>query len=127
MIPLSFKPTSSIRTAKNALSHQLLSISKTWNYKDGGGFSPTKNRLSVRKIQLDWQTVIQFAEVSIASIARCLGHTFLSAGNLISFLSCSATINIYLFVSFFYFYQSLKSKSLPNDPAHADRSVPTNL
>lgn len=43
------------------LSHQLLSISKTWNYKDGGGFSPTKNRSSVRKIQLDWQTVIQFA------------------------------------------------------------------
>lgn len=43
------------------LSHQILSISKTWNYKGDGGFLPTKNRSSVRKIQLDWQTVIQFA------------------------------------------------------------------
>ncbi len=43
------------------LSHQMLSISKTWNYKGEGGFLPTKNQSSVRKIQLDWQTVIQFA------------------------------------------------------------------
>jgi len=41
-------------------SHQLLSINKTWNYKDGGGFQPTKNRSSIRKIQIDWQTVTQF-------------------------------------------------------------------
>lgn len=43
------------------LPHQLLSISKTWNYKGEGGFLPTKNKSSVRKVQLDWQTVIQFA------------------------------------------------------------------
>lgn len=43
------------------LSHQMLSISKTWNYKGEGGFWPTKNQSSIRKIQLDWQTVIQFA------------------------------------------------------------------
>lgn len=42
-------------------SHQVLSISKTWDYKGDGGFLPTKNKSSVRKIQLDWQTVIQFA------------------------------------------------------------------
>ena len=42
-------------------SHQTLSISKTWNYKGDGGFQPTKNKSSVRKIQIDWQTVIQFA------------------------------------------------------------------
>lgn len=41
--------------------HQSLSINKTWNYKDGGGFALTKNRSSVRKIQLDWQTIIQFS------------------------------------------------------------------
>lgn len=41
--------------------HQTLNINKTWNYKGNGGFLPTKNRSSVRKIQLDWQTVIQFA------------------------------------------------------------------
>lgn len=43
------------------LTHQILSVSKTWNYKGGGGFMPTKNKSSVRKIQLDWQTVIQFS------------------------------------------------------------------
>lgn len=41
--------------------HQTLSISKTWDYKHGTGFLPTKNRSSVRKIQMDWQTVIQFS------------------------------------------------------------------
>ena len=41
-------------------AHQTLSISKTWGYKGNGGFSPTKNRSSVRKIQIDWQTVIQY-------------------------------------------------------------------
>ncbi len=44
-------------------SHQTLSINKTWNYKEGGGFQPTKNRSSVRKIPLDWQTIIQFSEL----------------------------------------------------------------
>ncbi|MBR0456385.1 MAG: site-specific integrase [Firmicutes bacterium] len=39
---------------------QLLSINKTWDYKGEGGFLPTKNRSSIRKIRLDWQTVIQF-------------------------------------------------------------------
>lgn len=44
-------------------SHQSLSISKTWDYKTNSGFSPTKNLSSVRKIQIDWQTVIQFTEL----------------------------------------------------------------
>ena len=44
--------------------HQMISISKTWNYKEEkGGFMPTKNQSSVRKIQLDWQTIIQFSEL----------------------------------------------------------------
>lgn len=43
------------------LSHQVLSVSKTWDYKGKGGFLPTKNQSSVRKIPLDWQTVMQFA------------------------------------------------------------------
>ena len=43
--------------------HQTLSINKTWDYKNGTGFLPTKNRSSVRKIQMDWQTVIQFSEL----------------------------------------------------------------
>ena len=42
-------------------AHQTVSVNKTWNYKEGGGFSPTKNKSSVRKIQIDWQVVMQFA------------------------------------------------------------------
>ena len=45
-------------------AHQTLSISKTWNYKGNGGFTLTKNKSSVRKIQIDWQTVMQFAELT---------------------------------------------------------------
>lgn len=50
-------------------ARQLLHINKTWNYKEShnketGEFLPTKNQSSVRKIQLDWQTIIQFAELT---------------------------------------------------------------
>ena len=45
------------------LTHQLLCVSKTWDYKGKGGFLPTKNQSSIRKIPLDWQTVIQFASL----------------------------------------------------------------
>ena len=44
-------------------SHQSLIVDKTWDYKGNGGFLPTKNRSSVRKIQLDWQTIIKFSEL----------------------------------------------------------------
>ena len=44
-------------------SHQTLSINKTWDYKGEGGFLPTKNKSSMRKIQIDWQMVIQFSEL----------------------------------------------------------------
>lgn len=42
---------------------QSLNISKTWDYKGEGGFLPTKNHSSIRKIQIDWQTIIQFSEL----------------------------------------------------------------
>lgn len=42
---------------------QSISVSKTWDYKGDGGFLPTKNKSSVRKVQIDWQTVIQFSEL----------------------------------------------------------------
>ncbi|MDU6764642.1 MAG: tyrosine-type recombinase/integrase [Staphylococcus sp.] len=44
-------------------SHQSLIVDKTWDYKGDGGFLPTKNKSSVRKIQLDWQTIIKFSEI----------------------------------------------------------------
>lgn len=43
--------------------HQAVSVSKTWDYKGDGGFLPTKNKSSVRKVPIDWQTVIQFSEL----------------------------------------------------------------
>lgn len=43
--------------------HQSLNVDKTWNYKENGGFEPTKNKSSERKIQMDWQTVIKFSEI----------------------------------------------------------------
>ena len=43
--------------------HQLLCVDKTWNYKEGYGFEGTKNKSSTRKIQLDWQTIIQFSRL----------------------------------------------------------------
>lgn len=45
-------------------SHQVLSINKTWDYKGQTGFLPTKNKSSNRKIRIDWQTVIQFSELT---------------------------------------------------------------
>lgn len=36
-----------------------VNINKTWNYKNGGGFTPTKNISSVRKIEIDWQIAAQ--------------------------------------------------------------------
>lgn len=42
-------------------SRQSVSVNKTWDYKNGGGFVPTKNESSVRKVQLDWQLITQFS------------------------------------------------------------------
>lgn len=42
---------------------QTLSVNKTWDYKGEGGFIPTKNRSSVRKIQIDWQLIVQFSNL----------------------------------------------------------------
>lgn len=44
-------------------AQQTLSINKTWDYKGDGGFLPTKNKSSVRKILIDWQTTSQFSRL----------------------------------------------------------------
>lgn len=44
-------------------ARQTLSVGKTWDYKGAGGFLPTKNKSSVRKIQIDWQVVVRFSEL----------------------------------------------------------------
>ena len=46
-------------------AHQYVTINKTWDYKSiESGFAPTKNKSSVRKVPLDWQTVIQFSQLT---------------------------------------------------------------
>lgn len=45
-------------------SSQKLTIDKTWDYKSSRGtFQPTKNKSSKRKVQLDWQTAMQFSQL----------------------------------------------------------------
>ncbi|MDR1017721.1 MAG: site-specific integrase [Lachnospiraceae bacterium] len=44
-------------------SKQILYVNKTWDYKTGTGFAPTKNKSSVRKVPLDWMTIVQFAGI----------------------------------------------------------------
>lgn len=45
-------------------SKQQVIIDKTWNYKaTKGGFQPTKNQSSKRKVQLDWQIAMQFSQL----------------------------------------------------------------
>lgn len=45
-------------------STQKLKVDKTWDYKSPkGNYLPTKNPSSVRTIQLDWQTAMQFSQL----------------------------------------------------------------
>lgn len=43
--------------------NQTISINKTWDYKNGGGFENTKNSSSNRKIKVDWQTMNRFSSI----------------------------------------------------------------
>ncbi|MGT2716765.1 site-specific integrase [Streptococcus respiraculi] len=42
---------------------QNISVTKTWDYKGKGGFLPTKNKSSIRKVQIDWQLSMQFQQL----------------------------------------------------------------
>lgn len=59
-----FSEALAITPADFDFSRQILSVNKTWDYKNGTGFLPTKNASSVRKIELDWRTVAQFSELT---------------------------------------------------------------
>lgn len=42
------------------LEHQTINVDKTWDYKNySGGFRPTKNTSSVRKVSIDWKLAMQ--------------------------------------------------------------------
>ena len=61
---LRFSEALAITPADFDFSRQILSVNKTWDYKHGTGFLPTKNKSSVRKVELDWRTVAQFSELT---------------------------------------------------------------
>lgn len=58
-----FSEALAITPADFDFANLTLNINKTWDYKGEGGFQPTKNKSSVRKIQIDWQTVSQFSNL----------------------------------------------------------------
>ena len=58
---LRFSEALGVTPADFDLVHQTVEVNKTWDYKNGGGFVPTKNASSVRKVQLDWQLTMQFS------------------------------------------------------------------
>ena len=66
---LRFSEALAVTPADFDFNRQTLSVSKTWDYKNGGGFVPTKNRSSVRKVQIDWQLIVQFS-VLIKNLAK---------------------------------------------------------
>jgi integrase len=46
------------------LEHQTINVDKTWDYKSySGGFRPTKNTSSVRKVSIDWKLAMQLNQV----------------------------------------------------------------
>ena len=60
---LRFSEALALTPADFNFSRQSISVSKTGDYKGEGGFLPTKNQSSIRKVQIDWQTVIQFSQL----------------------------------------------------------------
>ena len=60
---LRFSEALALTPADFNFSRQSISVSKTWDYKADGSFLPTKNQSSIRKVQIDWQTVIQFSQL----------------------------------------------------------------
>lgn len=58
-----FSEALAVTPADFDFARQTLSVSKTWDYKGEGGFLPTKNKSSVRKMQIDWQIVVKFSEL----------------------------------------------------------------
>lgn len=61
---LRFSEALALTPADFDFSQQKVVIEKTWNYKvTKGEFQPTKNESSIRKVQLDWQTAMQFSQL----------------------------------------------------------------
>lgn len=60
---LRFSEAAGLTPADFNFSKSTISINKTWNYKNGGGFDRTKNEASIRVIQIDKKLNKQFKEL----------------------------------------------------------------
>lgn len=58
---LRFSEALALTPADFDFARQTINVNKTWNYKGNGGFLDTKNKSSARKVQIDWQLVVQFS------------------------------------------------------------------
>lgn len=57
---LRFSEALGLTPADFDFARQTIAVNKTWDYKTNTGFQPTKNRSSIRKVQMDWQLGMQF-------------------------------------------------------------------
>lgn len=60
---LRFSEALGLTPADFDFTRQTISVNKTWDYKTNTGFQPTKNRSSIRKVQMDWQLGMQFQQL----------------------------------------------------------------
>ncbi|EJF33338.1 hypothetical protein JC2156_07000 [Weissella koreensis KCTC 3621] len=61
---LRFSEALALTPADFDFNKQILTIDKTWNYKNThGSFQKTKNESSVRKVRIDWQLAMQFSQL----------------------------------------------------------------
>ncbi len=60
---LRFSEALGLTPADFDFARQTISVSKTWDYKNNTGFQLTKNRSSIRKVQMDWQLGMQFQQL----------------------------------------------------------------
>jgi integrase len=61
---LRFAEALALTPADFDFNKQTVSVDKTWNYRNTkGGFQPTKNITSIRKVQIDWQLAMQFSQM----------------------------------------------------------------
>lgn len=60
---LRFSEALGLTPADFDFARQTIAVNKTWDYKTNTGFQPTKNRSSIRKVQMDWQLSMQFQQL----------------------------------------------------------------
>ena len=58
---LRFSEALGLTPADFDFANQTINVNKTYDYKNGTGFMPTKNKSSIRKVRIDWKTMTLFS------------------------------------------------------------------